>query len=34
MKRHIAGLDALRTLAILGVTFFHMFPENVVGGSC
>ena len=32
MKRHIAGLDALRTLAILGVTFFHMFPENVVGG--
>ena len=32
MNRHIAGLDALRTLAIVGVTFFHMFPEHVVGG--
>lgn len=32
MNRHIAGLDALRTLAIVGVTFFHMFPEQVVGG--
>ncbi|MGN0937904.1 MAG: acyltransferase family protein [Selenomonas sp.] len=32
MKRHIAGMDALRALAILGVTFFHMFPGSVVGG--
>ena len=32
MKHHIAGMDALRALAILGVTFFHMFPGSVVGG--
>lgn len=25
-------MDALRALAILGVTFFHMFPGSVVGG--
>ncbi len=31
-RARIAGLDALRTLAIAGVTFFHMFPEQVVGG--
>lgn len=29
---HIDGLDALRTLAILGVTLFHMFPDTVRGG--
>ncbi|MCI7330925.1 MAG: acyltransferase family protein [Selenomonadaceae bacterium] len=29
---HIEGLDALRALAIIGVTFFHMFPETVRGG--
>lgn len=33
MRRyHIDGLDALRTLAILGVTLFHMFPDTVRGG--
>ncbi|MDO4179015.1 MAG: acyltransferase family protein [Phascolarctobacterium sp.] len=31
-KKHISGLDALRTLAIFGVTFFHMFPEYIKGG--
>ena len=28
----IEGLDGLRTLAIAGVTLFHMFPEAVPGG--
>lgn len=28
----IEGLDWLRTLAIVGVTLFHMFPEAVPGG--
>ena len=28
----IEGLDGLRTLAIVGVTLFHMFPEAVPGG--
>jgi peptidoglycan/LPS O-acetylase OafA/YrhL len=31
-KQHISGLDALRTLAIVGVTLFHMFPDTVSGG--
>lgn len=31
-KGRLAGLDALRTLAIFGVTFFHMFPDRVKGG--
>ena len=31
-NHHIEGLDALRTLAILGVTLFHMFPDTVRGG--
>ena len=31
-RRHIDGLDALRTLAIVGVTLFHMFPERLPGG--
>lgn len=30
--KKIAGLDALRTLAIGGVTFFHMFPDVIKGG--
>lgn len=30
--RRIPGLDALRTLAIAGVTLFHMFPSEVPGG--
>lgn len=28
----IEGLDGLRSLAIVGVTLFHMFPEAVPGG--
>ena len=28
----IQGLDALRTLAIVGVTLFHIFPDVVKGG--
>lgn len=31
-RRHIDGLDVLRTLAIVGVTLFHMFPERLPGG--
>ena len=31
-RGHIEGLDGLRTLAIVGVTLFHMFPEAVPGG--
>lgn len=29
---HIAGLDGLRALAIIGVTLFHMFPNTIRGG--
>lgn len=29
---HIAGLDGLRALAIIGVTLFHMFPYTIRGG--
>lgn len=29
---HVQGLDALRTLAIFGVTLFHLFPQVVCGG--
>ena len=32
MPKHIHGLDALKTLAILGVTFFHIFPDKLPGG--
>ena len=32
MPKHIHGLDALKTLAILGVTFFHIFPDRLPGG--
>ena len=31
-KPHISGLDGLRTLAIAGVTLFHMFPDKIQGG--
>ena len=31
-RRHINGLDALRTLAITLITLFHIFPNTVVGG--
>ena len=30
--QHIPGIDALRTLAIVAVTLFHMFPDVVKGG--
>lgn len=29
---HIEGLDGLRTLAIVGVTLFHLFPQVFQGG--
>ena len=32
VRKHIAGLDALRTLAIVLITLFHIFPEIFVGG--
>ena len=28
----ILGLDGLRTIALFGVLFFHMFPNAVSGG--
>lgn len=31
-QRRFTGLDAIRTLAIAGVTFFHMFPDTIKGG--
>ena len=31
-RKHIKGLDALRTLAITLITLFHIFPETFVGG--
>ena len=31
-QKYISGLDAFRTLAIIGVTLFHMFPEILSGG--
>lgn len=31
-QQRISGLDGLRTLAITGVTFFHMFPNVIKGG--
>ena len=31
-RRHIDGLDALRTLAITQITLFHIFPNIFVGG--
>ena len=31
-QKHIAGLDALRALAITLITLFHIFPETFVGG--
>lgn len=32
LRKHIGGLDALRTLAITLITLFHIFPETFVGG--
>ncbi|MDO4467475.1 MAG: acyltransferase family protein [Bacillota bacterium] len=31
-NNYLYGLDALRTLAIVGVTLFHIFPSTVKGG--
>ena len=31
-KTHISGLDGLRALAIIGVTLFHISPNEVPGG--
>ena len=31
-RKHIDGLDALRTLAITLITLFHIFPDTFVGG--
>ena len=31
-RKHIDGLDALRTLAITLITLFHIFPNTFVGG--
>ncbi len=31
-RKHIDGMDALRTLAIILITLFHVFPETFVGG--
>ena len=31
-QKHIAGLDALRTLAITLITLFHIFPDTFAGG--
>ena len=31
-RKHIDGLDALRTLAIISRTLFHVFPETFPGG--
>lgn len=31
-NKRIEGLDVLRAIAIIGVTFFHMFPSVVKGG--
>ena len=31
-RKYICGLDALRTLAIVLITLFHIFPEIFVGG--
>lgn len=32
LRKHIVGLDALRTLAITLITIFHIFPETFAGG--
>lgn len=32
MRKHIEGLDALRALAIVLITLFHIFPDTFVGG--
>ena len=31
-QKYISGLDGFRTLAIVGVTLFHLFPEIISGG--
>ena len=31
-SRYITGFDGIRTLAVVGVIFYHLFPYNMVGG--
>lgn len=31
-RRYITGLDGVRTLAVLGVIFYHLLPDKVKGG--
>lgn len=31
-RRYITGLDGIRTLAVLGVILYHLFPQQVPGG--
>lgn len=31
-KRYYSGIDGLRTLAVVGVIFYHLFPDIGVGG--
>lgn len=31
-RRYISGLDGLRSLAVIGVIFYHLMPENMRGG--
>ena len=32
VRKHIAGPDALRTLAITQITLYHIFPDKIAGG--
>lgn len=29
---NIRGIDGLKAFAIIGITFFHMFPDTIQGG--
>ena len=31
-RRRIAGFDGLRSIALIGVLLFHMFPRTIKGG--
>ena len=30
--RYITGFDGIRTIAVLGVIFYHLFPNTIKGG--